>query len=433
MTAAPTDSRSSSIRPGALVLGRYRVEEELSAGAMGAVFRGKHEALGHGVAIKVLHGAAKSSPDARARFEREARLAARLGESSANIARVHDFGHFDDGAPILVMELLHGEELGDRLGREGRLPLAMAARVIHQLCRGLSVAHAAGVVHRDVKPSNVFLCRVDAHGGLLVKLMDFGIAKATLEVFDDGPTSSRVEATRAGAVLGTPAYMSPEQVIGASQIDERADLFSVAAMVYKMVVGLPPFGPGTFQEVSARILTADPVAPSRIVPSLRAEFDAWMKQGLAKSPENRFQSAREMAEALAAVAGLRPADLRPRLHRSLDDTETLAPLVEPESTRPAPPKATKNADEEVTVSRLRVSSPPPSWSARPTRGRKARWTIAIGATVVAFVGLLGLRPLALSHAESVARISAATLLPPSLGLPATSGDDTPKATEPAQR
>ena len=307
-----------TLREGALV-GKYRLIEARGAGAMGAVWSAVHATIGSRVAIKFLRPSGSSSADARARFDREARLAAQLGEASRNISRVIDHGVTELGVPYLVMELLEGEELAVRLRREGRMSLAAAAPIVAQLCRALAVAHAAAVVHRDVKPANVFLCTISRRGrrwmtgerdDLLVKLMDFGVAKA---LFGEGEIGEE-ETTRAGTVIGTPAYMSPEQVL-ARELDARSDLWGVAAMTYRMVVGCTPFGNGSFGELAVRIVGSDPIAPTQLVPELPAELDRWMATGLAKRREDRFQSAHELAASLSAIASRAESSGRARRGR----------------------------------------------------------------------------------------------------------------------
>jgi serine/threonine-protein kinase len=280
---------------GARVDGKYELVECLGEGGMGTVWCARHVSLGHAVAIKFLQTATQGS-DARARFEREARIAARLGEASRHIARVIDHGVLPEGVPYLVMELLHGETLSARLKRRGRVSLASAARLSAQLCRALQAAHLAGVVHRDVKPANVFLCAGETDDDVLLKLMDFGVAKAARES-EDEPT------TRAGMAIGTPSYMSPEQIL-CKTVDARSDLWGVAAVVYRMVTARSPFGNGGMAELGLRILATDPPPPSSIVPELPRSFDAWIAKALAKNPEERFQSARDLADALALIAGI---------------------------------------------------------------------------------------------------------------------------------
>lgn len=286
----------AGLLPGVVVAGRYKLVEPRGEGAMGAVWSATHLTLGHTVAIKFLHGNVASSVEPRARFEREAKLAARLGEASRHITRVTDHGIADDGTPFLVMELLRGDGLEKRLKRERRLPMTLVARITSQLCRALSVAHGAGVIHRDLKPANVFLCEGEEAGDVWVKLLDFGVAKATLENEENATT-------RAGALVGTPNYMSPEQIVG-NVVDHRSDLWAVAAIVYRMAVGKAPFGSGSLSELAMRIVSLEAPTPSTQAPDLPHEFDLWVKKGLAKDPAQRFQSARELSDSLAMVAGI---------------------------------------------------------------------------------------------------------------------------------
>lgn len=276
-----------------MIGGKYRLVTELGTGAMGTVWSATHQTLGHHVAIKFLLRSITASIDARARFDREARLAARLGEASRHIARVIDHGVTDDHVPYLVMELLRGESLSSRLKRERRVSLRFAAHVVQQLARALHVAHSAGVIHRDLAPANIFLCTPEDGDDAYVKLLDFGIAKAE----SDGDTTAQ------GMVLGTPSYMSPEQIITDRTIDHRTDLWAVAAVVYRMVVGKAPFGTGSLQEIGLRVMSVEPTLPSQIWPELPHELDLWIQRGLSKNQEARFQTARELSDFLAAVAG----------------------------------------------------------------------------------------------------------------------------------
>ena len=287
------------LRPGAVIAAKYRLVEPCGAGGMGSVWRADHVSLGNAVAIKFLHGSIARARESRARFEREARFSAKLGDESMHVVRVTDHGVTEHGRPFLVMELLKGESLGERLERDGRLALPLASAITTQLCRALHVAHVAGIVHRDLKPANVFLCRggPPEADGLLVKLLDFGVAKATLEM-DAQPV------TRAGFIVGTPAYMSPEQITGEKYVDARADLWAVAAIVYRMAVGAPPFGNGQISELGLRITTRAPLPPSQLAGDLPPELDDWIAHGLAKKPDERFQTTTDLADALAAIARL---------------------------------------------------------------------------------------------------------------------------------
>jgi serine/threonine-protein kinase len=273
--------------PGAVLGRRYRVDATIASGGMGTVFRGTHLALGHEVAIKVLHERALND-DALRRFAREARLAAHLGESSRHIARVVDFG-VERGRPFLVMELLRGEDLRERLERDRILSPEIVVRFVSQLCEALDVAHEEGVVHRDVKPANVFLARTGSSRApvISVKLMDFGVATLASEL-----------TPRNGLVLGTPAFMAPEQIEG-REVDLRADLWAVAALVYRMLTGRYPFGSGAVADVGSAIVDADFDPPTEHAPDLPPAIDAWMERALAKDPDARFSSAGELSSALA--------------------------------------------------------------------------------------------------------------------------------------
>ena len=259
---------------------------------MGQVWAAQHLTLGHHVAIKVLHGNIMSAAEPRARFEREARLMAQLGETSRHITRVIEHGVLSDGVPYLVMEHLRGEDLAIRLKRDKALPIAKVAEIVAQLAKALSAAHAQGVVHRDIKPANVFLT-TDEEGNDLVKLLDFGVAKAV----SDGN-----EQTMAGQVIGTPNYMAPEQLTGETVVDHRADLFAVGSVAYRCAVGKSAFGKGSISEMAMRVVSMQPAPPSSVNPSLPPSFDAFIAKCMAKSPSDRFQSARELADALTTVA-----------------------------------------------------------------------------------------------------------------------------------
>jgi serine/threonine-protein kinase len=293
------EATATNLHEGLLVAEKYRLVEPAGEGAMGSVWKAIHTSLGHTVAIKFLHGAVANAAEPRARFEREAKLAARLGDASRHIARVTDHGVTPEGTPFLVMEYLQGEGLEVRLKRERRLPVGLVSTITSHLARALHVAHSSGVIHRDLKPANVFLCQSDEEG-LVVKLLDFGVAKATLE-------SDENQATRAGALIGTPNYMSPEQITGEGAVDHRSDLWALGAIVYRMAVGRAPFGSGSLNELAMRIVSTEPPTPTAIAPDLPTEFDLWVRHALAKSPEQRFQSAKELADSLAMVAGVSAA------------------------------------------------------------------------------------------------------------------------------
>ncbi len=263
---------------------------------MGAVWEGTHNSLGTRVAVKFIDAEYAESPEARSRFENEARAAAKL--RSKHVVEVYDHGVSEDGRPFIVMEYLQGEPLDKRLDRVGRLSGKETAHIILQVCRALMKAHAANIVHRDLKPENVFLVWDDEEGTDVAKVVDFGIAK-----FTDASQGS-ASSTRTGSVLGTPYYMSPEQARGLRSIDYRSDLWSVAVIAYRCIVGTLPFEGEAVGDLLVKLCTAPIPVPSQIVPDAPPGFDAWLAKALSREPAERFSSAAQLAESLAAVCGL---------------------------------------------------------------------------------------------------------------------------------
>jgi tRNA A-37 threonylcarbamoyl transferase component Bud32 len=289
--------------PKELVAGKYRLVQLLGQGGMGTVWEGVHEVLGTKVAVKFIDAEFASSDDARQRFLNEAKAAARL--RSKHVVQVYDQGVSADGRPYIVMEWLGGEPLDVRLDRVLRLSADETSRIATQICRALAKAHAAGVVHRDLKPENVFLVHDDEDHADVAKVVDFGIAK-----FVDAavPGSS---STQTGAVLGTPQFMSPEQARGLRSVDHRTDLWSVGVIAYRCLTGVLPFKGEAMGDLLVNICTADPPAASSVFAGVPAGFDAWVQRALARDPAARFQSAAELANALASVCGAERAGPAP--------------------------------------------------------------------------------------------------------------------------
>lgn len=273
---------------GRIVDGKYRLTRLLGHGGMGSVWEGVHTSLGTRFALKYIDVAFAGRPDVRARFANEALAAARL--KSKHIVQVYDHGVDEQGAPYIVMEFLSGEPLDVKLAREKRLDLADATSLVIQIAKALHRAHAAGIVHRDLKPENVFLVWDEEDQKTLVKVVDFGIAK-----FVDG--SGVDSATRTGAVLGTPHFMSPEQARGLKTVDRAADVWSLGVIAYRCVAGCLPFEGEAVGDLLVKICTIDHPPPSSFV-EVPAGFDEWMARCLEKEPDKRFASAKEQADAL---------------------------------------------------------------------------------------------------------------------------------------
>jgi serine/threonine-protein kinase len=284
-----------SIQPGGILADKYRLEYEIGRGAMGTVWSAMHLTLDQRVAIKVISREHAGSSDLRRRFSTEAKAAAKL--RSRYVVGVYDDGETSEGLPYIVMEYLEGECLEDRIARNGSIPLAEATRIAKHIGRALSRAHARGIVHRDLKPANVFITQSedDDELGWIAKVLDFGIAKME----DYGEKS----ATKTGTVLGTPLFMSPEQVRGASAVDHRADLYSLGMVVYNMVTGTYAFDGVSFGDLLVSICT-DPLPSMReAAPWVPESLDKWFKKACARDPSQRFAHAEEMIEALGEATG----------------------------------------------------------------------------------------------------------------------------------
>jgi serine/threonine protein kinase len=286
---SPRSARSPLWRAGALVGGRYKLRAPLGAGAMGEVWLADHVTLGTTVAVKLVDTADRpDAPELLGRFQLEARAAAQL--KSPHVVQILDHGA-DGRVAFMAMEHLEGESLERRLQRRGRLTPSEVAHVMREMARGVDRAHAAGIVHRDLKPPNVFIARVD--GVEIVKVLDFGIAKM-LGV----PRDAHLQ-TQDGFVVGTPAYMSPEQVLG-KPVDHRSDLWQMAIIAFECLTGRRPFDGGTLGQLFMAVCTLPIPVPSAVAPVPPA-FDVWFARAANRDPTWRFRSAGEMAEALGAI------------------------------------------------------------------------------------------------------------------------------------
>ena len=275
-------------------LGRYQIQGVLGKGAMGLVYDGRDPGLNRRVAIKTILVKQLDEEMARMyskRFEREVRAVARLNHR--NIVQVYDFGTEGDVAYI-VMEYIQGKELKDYFDANQRFDIKTTFRLMTELLDALDFAHEAGIIHRDIKPANLM---IDAEGH--AKLTDFGVARVV------DPDGAPGEATQTGAVVGTPAYMSPEQVQG-EPIDRRTDIFSAGIIFYQFLTGQKPFE-GTQWALAKKIIQDDPVRPSKLV-QVPPEIDRVVARALAKKPEARYQSARSFADSLQRILEGKPPE-----------------------------------------------------------------------------------------------------------------------------
>jgi serine/threonine-protein kinase len=312
MAAAPT--------PDLKTLGRYNIERVLGKGAMGVVYEGVDPRLGRRVAIKTIlkaHLDEDTGKDFAMRFVREAQAVARLNHP--NIVQVYDFGEENDIA-YLVMEFIKGKELKNFFDANERFDLKEVVRIMSELCEALEFAHAAGIVHRDIKPANVM---IDTQGR--TKLTDFGVAR----VQDSDKTS--VERTQAGTMVGTPAYMSPEQITGGT-IDKRTDVFSAGIILYQFLTGEKPFTGSGAWTIAKKIIQEEPPAPSTLNNAVTPLFDAVVNKALSKDPNTRYPSARELG------LGLQRA-LDGRTDEDDSDRTVVGPMAGAPAARPAPKMA----------------------------------------------------------------------------------------------
>lgn len=274
-------------------ISQYRIIEWLGEGAMGVVYLGEHTTLGRRVAIKFL---SRTTKEYRARFLREARAVSAL--THPNIATVFDYGETAEGQPYIVMELIEGQTLSEKL-REGSLPLPEAVKIVSQIAEALGEAHRKGVVHRDVKPSNVV---ITARGQ--AKVLDFGLVKhiSDEQSLDWDPNQKTLPSTRtrSDVIVGTPLYLSPEQATGKT-LDGRSDLFALGVVLYECITGRSAFAGGSVIEIGAQVLHVTPVVPSKLNGRIPRELDRITMKAIEKKVEARYQSADELVEDLRRV------------------------------------------------------------------------------------------------------------------------------------
>jgi serine/threonine protein kinase len=387
--------------PKGLVAGKYEVLRLIGRGGMGSVWEGRHVTLGTRVAIKFIDSEYAESKEARARFDTEARAAAAL--QSKHAIQIHDHGVTDDERPYMVMELLTGEPLDDRIERQRRISLQETARILGQVCRALQRAHEAGIIHRDLKPENIFLVRSPDDDDEIAKVLDFGIAKIK-QLPGEGLTSS----TKTGAVLGTPYYMAPEQARGLRSIDYRADLWSLGVIAYKCVTGVLPFEGESVGDLLVKICTAPAPIPSLTAPGLPQAFDVWFARTMEREPGARFGSAAELAEALAVAAGI---SVRRGPVSSLANASGRPGPVTP---LPAMASAPEHTPLPTPLPAAGLTSAPFVTSALPPKSsRGAVVAVALAALVGGSLGVVGV--VKLLHPGAAASIAPVVSSPPATG------------------
>jgi len=328
---APASAGGEGALPGTLIAAKYRVIRALGSGGMGVVLLARHEALDRHVAIKLLRGSSHEDSGNVARLVREARAVSRL--ESEHVARVMDVGTLEDGAPFIVMEFLSGKDLGQLLHELKRLPIGVVVDYVLQAGEAIAEAHALGIVHRDLKPSNLFLT-TRRDGSPLVKVLDFGISKISPGSGDARAVSlpSDASITAPGAIVGSPLYMSPEQLQNAKRVDTRTDIWSLGVVLHELLTGRRPFEADSFMAIGAKIAAGAPAELREACPEAPEALAAVVRRCLEKDPAARFGSIAELARALEPFA---PVGSRLSVERIVRIVGAAAPV---ESVQEAPPR-----------------------------------------------------------------------------------------------
>jgi eukaryotic-like serine/threonine-protein kinase len=393
----------TGVREGETLAGKYRLERILGVGGMGVVVAAHHIHLDIAVAIKVLRPEMLDSPESVARFTREARAAVRI--KSEHVARVFDVGVLDTGTPFMVMEVLEGSDLASWLEERGPLPVEQAVDFVLQACLAVAEAHKLEMVHRDLKPSNLF-CVPAADGRFIIKVLDFGISK----VASLGAITGR--ATKTGDVIGSPFYMSPEQMRSSKDVDARSDIWSLGIVLYELLTGRVPFTGETIPELVLKLAMHPPESLRSFRPEVPAGLEAVFQKCTEKRGEERYQNVAELAVALQPYAASASRPLVDRVTRILQapDPSTDAVVVAAPSTPPGSARATTDAGLGRTA-----SGPPRPWRVDRVAGAGLAGAATLAA---AFVTVWRLH---VPHAASLA---------PAAAVAAVEHAESPSATSP---
>jgi serine/threonine protein kinase len=397
------DGALLGIREGDLIAGKYRVSRTLGVGGMGVVVAARHLRLDEIVAIKLLLPEALGDEDALRRFEREARAVVKI--KSEHVTRILDIGTLDSGVPFIVMEYLAGEDLADRLARIGPFAIEEAIEIVLQACEAIAEAHALGIVHRDLKPANLF-CVHGADGRPSVKVLDFGISKV---IGAGSTTTSALGITKTRAVMGSPYYMSPEQMESPRKVDARTDIWSLGVVLFQLLTDEVPFTGETLPQVCVNVATRSAPPLRKLRPDAPSGVEAIVARCLEKDPDARFANVAALAAALARFG---PREAQTSLDRIMRTWRAAA----------VPPP---DADQPRRRSTMRpVSGSIASWGATH-KSLDARTKSAVGGSL--FVLLAVIAGFTFARREQRAAESS-----PSAVLVAPPADDGPKLADPRE-
>ncbi len=368
------------VKVGEILAQKYRVDRVLGVGGMGVVVAATHLQLDQKVALKFMLREAFANQDALARFQREARAVVKL--KSEHVARVSDTGTFDNGSPYIVMEFLDGSDLAGELERHGSLSIADVAEYVIQACDALAEAHALGIVHRDLKPANLFLAR-RADGSPIVKVLDFGISKAS-------PLSEGgAELTKTASMMGSPLYMSPEQIRSSKDVDARTDVWSLGVIMYQLLAGAVPFNSDTMGGLLSQIMIDSPRPLQQVRADLPEQVYALVTRCLEKALEARCQHVAEIAIALAPFC---PPRTLPLVDRISTVSGVRAAVSLPKASAPSPMSQSAVVSAPVIAAGGQTADPWASTGRDPRTQEKPRALsriVWIAPITVTFVGLMG--------------------------------------------
>jgi serine/threonine-protein kinase len=406
MTSTFDRESDPGVRPGDVLAGKYRVERILGVGGMGVVVAAHHIQLDEKVALKFLLPDALQNPEALARFEREARAAVKI--KNEHVARVSDVGKLDGGSPYMVMEYLEGSDLSALLEKQGPLPIDRAVDFVLQACEAIAEAHALGIVHRDLKPANLFCIR-RRDGGLCIKVLDFGISKVT-PAGGVGSGSRDMGMTKTTTVIGSPVYMSPEQMQSSKGVDERTDIWAIGVILFELLTGRVPFNGQTVTELAIHVATEPTPGVNALRMDVPPALEAVVARCLEKGRERRYQNVSELASALVDFGSKQARVSLERIQGMLGVADTVAPPIDFGSS----PTATNGTRSGGTVAPWQSTGGTGSQS--KSKAGPLAIAAALGVAVLVGGGALLLRkgpaPIA-PPVAAVAAAAAAVVVPPS--------------------